>query len=211
MRSYENLRLPTTHRGRNAPISVDITTSRVACIVILFPRDPWDNSEMCVHSPSLVTRLSTQTGVVTSDVTCANLGPQILWSIVHYLGSIVLYSLRSWEVFPSTLGSISSAYRILREFLKGEFNVMWTCFFGLILHHFGILVCNCIDHNPHVFGSIVRESGKYCFGVWEVFWTTLGSIDIDTKFLRVPCLPKTVCRLEILRWIKTVCSNFKNS
>ena len=34
-------------------------------------------------------------------------------------------------------------------------------------------------------GSIVREVRKYCLEVWKVFWTTLGSTDIDTKYLRV--------------------------
>ena len=62
---------------------------------------------------------------------------------------------------------------------------------------------SCIDHNPYMYMSYscllgignytllyvyVWETGKYCLGVWEVFWVTLGSIDIDTKYLRVPCL-----------------------
>ena len=37
-------------------------------------------------------------------------------------------------------------------------------------------------------GRIVREAGRYCLEVWEVLWTTLGSIDIDTNYLSVPCL-----------------------
>ena len=52
------------------PFLVDIAPSRVVFIVILAPGDPWDNSEMCVHSRSLFTRLLTQTGFLTSDVTC---------------------------------------------------------------------------------------------------------------------------------------------
>ena len=49
---------------------VDITPSRVICRAILVHRGPWDNSEMCVRARSLVTRLLTQTGFLTSDVTC---------------------------------------------------------------------------------------------------------------------------------------------
>ena len=48
---------------------VDITPSRAVCSSILVPRGPWDNSEMCVRARSLVTRLLTQTGFLTSDVT----------------------------------------------------------------------------------------------------------------------------------------------
>ena len=44
---------------------VDITPSRVVFSVILVPRDPCDNSEMCVRARSLVTRLLTQTGFLT--------------------------------------------------------------------------------------------------------------------------------------------------
>ena len=39
---------------------VDITASRVVFSAILVPRDPCDNSEMCVHARSLVTRLLSQ-------------------------------------------------------------------------------------------------------------------------------------------------------
>ena len=48
-----------------------------------------------------------------------------------------------------------------------------------------------ISHNPHMLGSIVRETGKYAlFGglgsgkYLEVPWEVL--FDIDTKYLRVP-------------------------
>ena len=41
---------------------VDITASRVVFSATLVPRDPCDNSEMCVHTRSLVTRLLIQTG-----------------------------------------------------------------------------------------------------------------------------------------------------
>ena len=47
---------------------VDITASRVVFSAILVPRDPCDNSEMCVHARSLVTRLLSQTDFLTSDV-----------------------------------------------------------------------------------------------------------------------------------------------
>ena len=52
------------------PFLVDITPSRVVFSANLVPRDPWDNSEMCVRARSLVTRLLTQTRFLTSDVTC---------------------------------------------------------------------------------------------------------------------------------------------
>ena len=38
------------------------------------------------------------------------------------------------------------------------------------------------NHNPLVLGSIFREVEKYSFEVWEVFWTALGSIDIEPKY-----------------------------
>ena len=52
------------------PFLVDITPSRVVFSANLVPRVPWDNSEMCVLARSLVTRLLTQTGFLTSDATC---------------------------------------------------------------------------------------------------------------------------------------------
>ena len=52
------------------PFLVDITPSRVVFSAILVPRGPWDNSEMCVHSRSLVKRLLSQTGFLTSGATC---------------------------------------------------------------------------------------------------------------------------------------------
>ena len=51
------------------PFLVVITPSRVIFRAILVPRDPWDNSEMIVHAWSLVTRLLTQMGFLTPDVT----------------------------------------------------------------------------------------------------------------------------------------------
>ena len=51
------------------PFLVDITPSRVVLSAILVPRDPWDNSEMCVRARSLVRRLLTQTRFLTSDAT----------------------------------------------------------------------------------------------------------------------------------------------
>ena len=45
-------------------------------------------------------------------------------------------------------------------------------------------------------GSIDWGSGKYClipFLSWEVLLTTLGSIDFNTQYLRVPCLFVCVC------------------
>ena len=52
------------------PFLVDITPSRVVFSAIWVPRDPCDNSEMCVHTRSLVTRVLSQTDFLTSDVTC---------------------------------------------------------------------------------------------------------------------------------------------
>ena len=52
------------------PFLVDITSSRVVFSANLVPRGPWDNSEMCVRARSLVMRLLTQTGFLTSGVTC---------------------------------------------------------------------------------------------------------------------------------------------
>ena len=51
------------------PFLVDISPSRAVFSADLVPRDPCDNSEMCVRARSLVTRLLTQTGFLTSDVT----------------------------------------------------------------------------------------------------------------------------------------------
>ena len=42
------------------PFLVDITSSRVVFSAILVPRDPCDNSEMFIHTRSLVTRLLSQ-------------------------------------------------------------------------------------------------------------------------------------------------------
>ena len=58
--------------------------------------------------------------------------------------------------------------------------------------------------------SIVWRSGK----VWEVFWTTLGSIDIDTKYLRIPCLllvrrQQTNIKQDNIRSNDTVCFVWK--
>ena len=64
------VRLRDTPDATRPFLVVDITPSRVVFIVILAPGDPWDNSEVCVHSRSLFTRLLTQTGFLTSDVTC---------------------------------------------------------------------------------------------------------------------------------------------
>ena len=72
------------------PFLVDITPSRVVFIVILAPGDPWDNSEMCVHSRSLFTRLLTQTGFLTSDVAC---GP---WKWINVMSET--------EIEPSCVG-----------------------------------------------------------------------------------------------------------
>ena len=52
------------------PFLVDITSSRVVFSAILVPRDPCDNSEMCVRARSLVMRLLSQTWCLPSDVTC---------------------------------------------------------------------------------------------------------------------------------------------
>ena len=54
-----------------------------------------------------------------------------------------------------------------------------------IFHHFGILI---YWSQSHVLGSIIRETGKYYLGSGEYFESTLGNIDIDTKYLRVPYL-----------------------
>ena len=52
------------------PFLVDITSSRVVFSAISVPRDPCDNSEMCVRARSLVMRLLSQTWCLPSDVTC---------------------------------------------------------------------------------------------------------------------------------------------
>ena len=51
------------------PFLVDIASSRVVFSAILVPRDPCDNSEMCIHTRSLVTRLLSQIRFLTSDAT----------------------------------------------------------------------------------------------------------------------------------------------
>ena len=52
------------------PFLVDITPSRVVVSAIFVPRGVCDNSEMCIRARSLVMRLLTQTGFLTSDLTC---------------------------------------------------------------------------------------------------------------------------------------------
>ena len=52
------------------PFLVDITPSRVVFSAIFVPRGVCDNSEMCIRARSLVMRLLTQTGFLTSDLTC---------------------------------------------------------------------------------------------------------------------------------------------
>ena len=47
-----------------------VSPSRAVFRAILVPRDPWDNSEIIVRAWSLVTRLLTQTGFLTPDITC---------------------------------------------------------------------------------------------------------------------------------------------
>ena len=56
--------------GATRSFLVDITSSRVVFSAISVPRDPCDNSEMCVRARSLVMRLLSQTCFLTSDVTC---------------------------------------------------------------------------------------------------------------------------------------------
>ena len=51
------------------PFLVDITPSRVVFSAILVPRDPCDNSEMCIRTRSLVTRLLSQIRFLTPDAT----------------------------------------------------------------------------------------------------------------------------------------------
>ena len=52
------------------PFLVDITPSRAVFSANLVPRDPWDNSEMCVRARSLVMRLLTETDFLTPGLTC---------------------------------------------------------------------------------------------------------------------------------------------
>ena len=56
--------------GAKRSFLVDITPSRVVFSAIFVPRGVCDNSEMCIRARSLVMRLLTQTGFLTSDLTC---------------------------------------------------------------------------------------------------------------------------------------------
>jgi len=106
------------------PFPVDITPSRVVFSAILVPRDSFDNSEMCVHARSLVRRLLTQTGFLTSDITydpckwtntvsetgiepsCVEIGPKLIsvdWKVsTTMVMTFPTLWLRFLRIFPKT-------------------------------------------------------------------------------------------------------------
>ena len=69
----------------------------------------------------------------------------------------------------------------------------------------------CIVHNPRVLGSIVLRSEKYFWEVWEVFLGGLGSIEFDTKYLRVPCLIVTKLLNHQVNGVTSGVTSVKNS
>ena len=98
--------------------------ARVVFSAILVPRDPFDNSEMCVHARSLVRRLLTQTGFLTSDITydpckwtntvsetgiepsCVEIGPKLIsvdWKVsTTMVMTFPTLWLRFLRIFPKT-------------------------------------------------------------------------------------------------------------
>ena len=46
----------------------------------------------------------------------------------------------------------------------------------------------CSQFTIYVFWEVFLRSEKYFCEVWKVFLGGLGSIEFDTKYLRVPCL-----------------------
>ena len=133
------------------PFLVDISPSRAVFRAILVPRVPCDNSDMCVRARSLVTRLLTQTGFLTSDVTC---GP---WKWTNAMSET--------EIEPSCVGigqklisvdqkattTMVTAFvtlwlRILRIFILPD---TWLCCRPFV-KNFGQTVCqsNCQSNTP---------------------------------------------------------------
>ena len=76
---------------------VDITPSRVVFSANLVPRDPWDNSELCVRARSLVMRLLPRQ-VFWRRVSLVSLANGLIWRLRRGSSPRVSESVKNWPL-----------------------------------------------------------------------------------------------------------------